>query len=245
MGALLKGRTALVTGASSGIGAAIAKEMTDQGATVLGVGRHSGLHSPMLHGDLFNIEELPKLLQDAENMVGEIDILVNCAGAAFGQQLVDLTWDLYDRTLRINLHAPIFLMSMLGKKMFDRGYGRILNITSIHGKLSEPLSTSYDASKGGLESATRTAAIELASGGVLVNALAPGFVATPMSIVDGVDELESEWFKTIYVENARLPLLRPAQPIEMAKHAAFLCSDQNTYLTGQVITVDGGLSARF
>lgn len=245
MGSLLRGRTALVTGAASGIGAAIAKEMSDQGATVLGIDRQDGLHSPILQADLSDTENLPNLLHEAESIVGEIDILVNCAGVSYGQELVDLTWETYDKTLRVNLHAPIFLMSLLGKKMFERGYGRILNITSIHAKLSEPLATSYDVSKGGLESATRTAALELASGGVLVNALAPGFVSTPMSLAHGSDELESEWFKTIYVKYARLPLLRPAQPVEIAKHVAFLCSDQNTYLTGQVITVDGGLSARF
>jgi NAD(P)-dependent dehydrogenase (short-subunit alcohol dehydrogenase family) len=245
MGPLLKGRTALVTGAASGIGAAIVKEMSEQGATVLGIDRQDGLHSPILLADLSDTENLPNLLHQAEVLVGGIDILVNCAGVAYGQELVDLTWEMYDKTLRVNLHAPVFLMSLLGKKMCEKGYGRILNITSVHGKLSEPSATAYDVSKGGLESATRTAALELASGGVLVNAVAPGFVTTPMSRADGEDELESEWFKTIYVKYARLPLLRPAHPMEIAKHVAFLCSDQNTYLTGQVITVDGGLSARF
>lgn len=245
MGSLLSGRTALVTGAASGIGAAIAKEMTEQGCKVIGVDRQEGSHVPLLKGDLSKTSELNDLVAKAQEIVGDIDILVNCAGVAFGEQLVDLTWDKYDFQLRVNLHAPVFLMSLLGKKMAERGYGRILNITSIHAKLSEPMATAYDVSKGGLESATRTAALELGPQGVLVNAIAPGFVSTPMSVVDGKDELESDWFKTVYVKHAKLPLLRAAKPIEIAKHVAFLCSDQNTYLTGQVITVDGGLSARF
>ena len=118
----------------------------------------------------------------------------------------ELTWTAYDRVLRVNLHAPVFLMSRAGGLMADQGYGRIVNITSIHGRLSEPLSTAYDVSKAGLEAATRTLAVELGAAGVLANAVAPGFVATAMSVVDGVNELESDWFRTIYVEHARLPL---------------------------------------
>ena len=91
--------------------------------------------------------------------------------------------------------------------MAERGYGRIVNVTSIHGKLSEPLSTAYDVSKGGLEAATRTFSLELGPRGVLVNAVAPGFVATAMSVVNGVNELDSEWFRSIYVDHGRLPLL--------------------------------------
>ena len=80
---------------------------------------------------------------------------------------------------------------------------------------------------------------------MLVNALAPGFVSTRMSIVDGRNELESEWFRSVYIENRKLPLRRPAQPEEIAAHAAWLCSEQNTYLTGQVVTVDGGVTITF
>jgi NAD(P)-dependent dehydrogenase (short-subunit alcohol dehydrogenase family) len=88
-------------------------------------------------------------------------------------------------------------------------------------------------------------ALELAENGVLVNAVAPGFVATRMSIVDGQDELESEWFKNIYIKNKRLPIARPAQPVEIAQGIAWLASKSNTYMTGQTVTIDGGLSARF
>src|SRR5439155_3027345 len=106
-------------------------------------------------------------------------------------------------------------------------------------------SLAYDTSKAGLEGATRTLAVELGPHGVLVNALAPGFVRTRMSIVNGEDELESEWFRSVYVEHRKLPLRRPAQPAEIAAHAAWLCSQENSYVTGQSLPVDGGLSVTF
>lgn len=136
-------------------------------------------------------------------------------------------------------------MKHVGKIMVSQSYGRIVNLTSIHGKLSEPTSTAYDVSKAGLEAATRTVALELAEHDVLVNAVAPGFVSTRMSIVNGQDELESEWFKDIYIKNKRLPIARAALPGEIAQVIAWLASRSNTYMTGQTLTVDGGLSARF
>jgi len=145
----------------------------------------------------------------------------------------------------VNLDAPVFLASRFGRGMAERGYGRILSITSIHGLRGEEQSLPYDVSKAGLEGATRTLAIELGPSGVLVNALAPGFVNTRMSVVDGRNELESEWFETIYREHRKLPLRRAAEPDEIAAHAAWLCSEENTYLTGQVVTVDGGVTITF
>ena len=129
--------------------------------------------------------------------------------------------------------------------MIDRGYGRIVNITSIHGRFGEELALSYDAAKGGLEQATRTLAIELSRHGVLVNAVAPGFVATRMSVVDGVNELDSEWFHDVYVRYGKLPMRRYAQPSEIASQVAWLASSENSYVTGQVLTVDGGVTVTF
>jgi NAD(P)-dependent dehydrogenase (short-subunit alcohol dehydrogenase family) len=245
MKAGLAGRRALVTGAASGIGAAIASEFQAQGATVLGLDLRDGGPVRILQADLANIHELDQIVDQVLADLGGADVLVNCAGTFEAQAATGLSWTVYDRTLRINLHAPVFLMSRLGRWMADNGYGRIVNITSIHGKLSEPLSTAYDVSKAGLEAAIRTFALELARSGVLVNAIAPGFVSTAMSIVGGVNELESDWFQSIYVGHGRLPLGRAAAPGEIATVATFLASEANSYLTGQTATVDGGLSARF
>jgi NAD(P)-dependent dehydrogenase (short-subunit alcohol dehydrogenase family) len=245
MSSLLTGRTALVTGAGGGIGGAIAAEFIAQGANVLGVDLVEAGPAPVLVADLADSTAVETVITEATARLGKVDILVSCAGVSYPESVQNLSRPTYDRTLQVNLHTPVFLMSRFGAAMAESGYGRILNITSIHGQLSEPLSLAYDVSKGGLEAATRTVAIELADSGVLANAIAPGFVNTAMSIVDGVNELDSEWFQSIYVEHGKVPIRRAAEPVEIAKHVAFLCSDANTYLTGQTITVDGGLSARF
>jgi NAD(P)-dependent dehydrogenase (short-subunit alcohol dehydrogenase family) len=241
----LSGRRALITGAAGGIGGAVAAEFQREGATVLGLDLAEGGPAPVLVTDLSDPTALDSIVAEATQRLGGVDILVNCAGISLPESVIDLSRPVYDRTLQVNLHAPVFLMSRFGAQMAAAGYGRILNITSIHGRLSEPLSLAYDISKAGLEAATRTVALELAESGVLVNAIAPGFVDTAMSIVDGVNELDSEWFQSIYVRHARLPLRRAAQPGEIAKQVVFLCSADNSYVTGQTLTVDGGLSARF
>jgi NAD(P)-dependent dehydrogenase (short-subunit alcohol dehydrogenase family) len=241
----LAGRRALVTGSAGGIGGAIAAELLTQGADVLGLDVHEGGPAPILVADLSDGESTERVVAEARSRLGEIDILVNCAGMSEPEAATQITSASYHRTLQVNLHAPVMLMSRLGESMVQAGYGRIVNITSIHGKLSEPLSLAYDTSKAGLEAATRTFALELAPHGVLVNAVAPGFVKTQMSIVEGENELESEWFQSIYVQHARLPLRRAAQPEEIAALVAWLVSERNSYLTGQTVTVDGGLSVRF
>ena len=129
--------------------------------------------------------------------------------------------------------------------MIERRYGRVVNITSVHGRFGEESALSYDVAKGGLEQATRTLAVELSRHGVLVNAVAPGFVSTRMSVVDGKDELESQQFKDVYVRYGKIPIRRSARPDETAEHVALLASERNTYMTGHVLTVDGGLTATF
>jgi NAD(P)-dependent dehydrogenase (short-subunit alcohol dehydrogenase family) len=129
--------------------------------------------------------------------------------------------------------------------MAKRGYGRIVNVTSINGAFGERGGLAYDAAKAGLDQATRTLAIEYGGRGVLCNAVAPGFVETRMSLVDGVLETETEEFAQVYVEGGRLPLGRAAQPEEIGGLVAWLCSSDNTYVTAQVIRIDGGLTATF
>ncbi len=239
---LLEGRHALVTGAANGIGKAVADRFRAEGARVSGVDVAPGVE---FQADLAETERLRGLVEEVEAAGGPIDVLVSVAGIYEPAPAVDTTLDSYRRVLAVNLDAPVVLAQLTGRGMAERGYGRILSITSIHGQFSEALGLSYDVSKAGLQGATRTLAIELGPQGVLVNAIAPGFVNTNMSIVDGQNELESEWFKTVYVEHGKLPLRRPAEPSEIAAHVAWLCSEQNTYLTGQVVTVDGGVTVTF
>jgi NAD(P)-dependent dehydrogenase (short-subunit alcohol dehydrogenase family) len=231
---LLEGRHALVTGAANGIGRAIVERFRAEGARVTGVDVEEGTD---IRFDLADTAGIDGLVAE----VGPVDVLCSVAGIFDGMWAVDLDFERYRRVLAVNLDAPIFLASRVGRGMAERGYGRILSITSIHGRRGAEQALAYDVSKAGLDGGTRTLAIELGPHGVLVNAIAPGFVRTRMS----GDELESEWFRTLYVEHPLLPLRRAAEPPEVAAHAAWLCSDQNTYVTGQVLAVDGGVTITF
>ncbi len=246
---LLDGRTALVTGAANGIGRAVAELLAAEGAQVVAVDVEEipdlGASVHGLRWDLSEIESLDGLISRAEAEVGPLGVLVNNAGIYEPTAAIDLTLDSYNRVLAVNLHAPVFLASRAARGMVERRYGRIVNVTSVHGRFGEELGLSYDVAKGGLEQATRTLAVELARHGVLVNAVAPGFVSTRMSIVDGKDELESDWFKDVYVKHGKIPIRRSAGPQEVAEHVAWLSSERNTYATGQVLTVDGGLTVTF
>jgi NAD(P)-dependent dehydrogenase (short-subunit alcohol dehydrogenase family) len=129
--------------------------------------------------------------------------------------------------------------------MAERGYGRVVNITSIHGRFAAEAAIAYAVAKGGLEQATRNLAVDLAPHGILVNAVAPGFISTRLSVVDGVHERDTDWFQAVYVEHGKLPLRRHAEPDEVAASVVWLASERNTYITGQVLGVDGGLSVTF
>jgi len=242
------GQVVIVTGGANGIGGATAELFTELGAQVIIFDREQPSSNSNITNiiiDLGNLDELQSAVASVVEKFGKIDALVNVAGVSIPNPILELENDKYFTTLDVNLHAPVFLMKHVAAIMVKQSYGRIVNLTSIHGKLSEPTSTAYDISKAGLEAATRTAALEFAEYGVLVNAVAPGFVATRMSIVNGQDELESDWFQDVYIKNKRLPIARPAFPVEIAQVITWLASHSNTYMTGQTLTVDGGLSARF
>jgi NAD(P)-dependent dehydrogenase (short-subunit alcohol dehydrogenase family) len=239
---LLEGRHALVTGAANGIGKAVAERFRVEGAVVSGIDVEEGVE---FRFDLSQTERLGELVASVEEANGPLDVLCSVAGVFDPAWATEMSLDSYRRVLAVNLDAPILLAGRCGAGMAERGYGRILSVTSIHARFGEEQSLAYDVSKAGLEGGTRTLAIELGPHGVLVNALAPGFVATRMSIVQGQNELESDWFRTVYQEHRKLPLRRAAEPSEVAAHAAWLCSSENTYVTGQSLPVDGGLSVTF
>lgn len=243
-----KGKHAIVTGGANGIGGATAQLLAELGAKVAVFDREPVEDTEKITSYIVDLSDL-KACEDAVKQVkkdfGSIEILVNVAGVSIPNFLSELDSDSYQKTLAVNLNAPVYLMKFVGNVMAEGGYGRIVSVTSVHSKQSEPASIAYDITKAGLEAATRTAALELAESGVLVNAIAPGFVMTRMSIVDGVDETETDWFKNIYLENKRLPLQRAAKPIEIARAILWLASETNTYVTGQTLIVDGGMSSRF
>ncbi len=243
-----EGLVAVVTGASRGIGAAIAARLARAGAQVAAVAEVSPHAAPGMVPftcELGDTGARDDLLPEVRRRLGDVDILVNNAAIAEATPVVGLPADVYDRVLAVNLHAPVALMAQAAERMAARGFGRIVNVTSIHGRYGEVGSLAYDVAKAGLEQATRTVAVELAPHGILANAIAPGFVNTAMSIVDDANELEGERFQTFYVGAGRLPLRRAAEPDEIARHVVWLAGPANTYLTGEVVTVDGGLTATF
>ncbi len=135
-------------------------------------------------------------------------------------------------------------MTRLAASLMADG-GRIIHVTSIHGDKAEKGASAYSMAKAAINQYCRGLALELAQRNILVNAIAPGFIDTPMSVVNGVNELESDWFRQNYVDGHHLPLRRAGQPEEIAGVAFFLAGPDASYLTGQVITVDGGLTITF
>jgi NAD(P)-dependent dehydrogenase (short-subunit alcohol dehydrogenase family) len=239
---------AVVTGAANGIGRAVALRLRDDGFLVAGadiepVGPAEGILPCAL--DVAELGEHERVLDRVEAELGPLFALVNVAGMFVPEKLEDLTLEAWRRQHAVMLEGPAWLARSAGLRMAARGSGRIVNVTSVHASNGETASLAYDSAKAGLEAATRNLAIELGPRGVLVNSVAPGFVRTRMSIVDGVDELGSEWFRQIYLDNGRLPLRRAAEPAEIAAAVSHLVSPDNTYLTGQRIVVDGGLLVTF
>jgi NAD(P)-dependent dehydrogenase (short-subunit alcohol dehydrogenase family) len=239
--------SAIVTGAANGIGRAIAERLAVDGFAVAGLDIEP-VTSPGVHGvhcDMADLAGLDSVVEAVERDLGPVEALANVAGIFVNEPLSDLTVEGYRRQLAVSLDGPVFLARAAGLRMAARGSGRIVNVTSIHAHHSEASALAYGAAKAGLEAATRVMAIELGPHGVLVNDVAPGFVRTRMSIVNGVDELDSEWFRDVYQKHGKLPLRRAAEPPEIAAAVSYLLSPANTYVTGTSVRVDGGLSATF
>jgi 3-oxoacyl-[acyl-carrier protein] reductase len=218
-------RTALVTGSARGIGAAITAVLREHGIDVLAPTRQDL--------DLADPRSIDAFLAAVANR--PIDILVNNAGINHLASVGDIATDLWAEMVAVNLTAPLRLAQAIGRQMAARRWGRIVNVSSIFSVVTKERRAAYSAVKAGLNGLTRTLAVELGPHGVLVNAIGPGYVETELTRRNNsAADLE---------RIARsIPLQRLAQPAEIARVVAFLCSEENTYLSGQLLLVDGGFT---
>ena len=218
--------TALVTGASRGIGAAIAQRLVADGYHVL---------APMRQE--MDLESNTSIDTYLSKIKDHIDILVNSAGINRISFMSDIKDRDIDDTLQINLIAPLRIIREVSPSMQKKGFGRIVNISSVWSIVSRAGRISYSMSKAALNGMTRSLAMELSSYNILVNSVAPGYVLTDLTRQNN-SEAELE------IIRKTIPLQRLAEPQEIANVVAFLCSEQNTYLTGQTLVVDGGFTCQ-
>jgi NAD(P)-dependent dehydrogenase (short-subunit alcohol dehydrogenase family) len=217
-------RTALITGASRGIGAAVKERLETDGITLIMPGRKEL--------DLLSNASIEAYLATLDR---PIDILINNAGINFLAGIEDISSDKLEAMLQVNLVAPIRLTQGIISRMKANKYGRVVNISSIFGIVSRERRLMYTATKSGLIGITKTLAIELAPFNILVNAVAPGYVMTELTKQNNTEQELEKISKTI-------PMGRLAQPSEIAEVVEFLCSEKNSYITGQTIIVDGGFT---
>jgi len=252
----LEGRSAIITGGARGIGAAIAEVLAARGCGTIIVdidGDEAVATAARLAAQGLGVTARacdvtdPAQVADLAGATPGVDILVNNAAILDATPIDQLTRARFDQVQQINQNAALWVTRAMLPQLRASGRGRVLNIASIMGLRGSADSLPYSTAKGGLVNMTRALAVDLAPDGILVNCICPGFVDTRMAILpDGSGhEHETAWFREIYLKHGRIPLRRPAQPEEIARAAAFFCGDDCLYVTGQVLAVDGGLSATF
>ena len=242
----LDGRRALITGSTRGLGLAIARAMAEQGAAVI-INSRNGNECEAAVADLrgaghdttalpFDASVGPARRASIET-ADPVDILVNNAGIIHRAPLADFPEDKWRDVLDVNLTAPFLLAQLLAPGMVERGWGRIINISSIMGQIGRATIPAYVSSKHGLIGLTKTLAVELGPHGVTVNAINPGYFATEFNAPLIADPDFNSMVKT------RTPLGRWGDPAELAGAAVFLASDAGGYVNGAALTVDGGMTA--
>ena len=240
----------LISGAANGIGRATARLLAGAGWAVLAMDRDArGLSTlreecgPLIEPYQFDLAELHDTTE--LQFQGPLNAVVHCAAIFQAVDFLTTPFIEWRKVFTLDFDAVCILNKCMVPSIIAAGGGAIVHVTSIHAWLSDARSSHYDAAKAALGGLTRSLAIDLAPQNIRVNAVAPGFIRTQMSIVNGVDELEGDLFKEQYVGRRRIPLARAAQPEEVAGPIAFLLSDAASYITGATLVVDGGLSATF
>lgn len=240
----LSGKTALVTGATSGIGEAIARAFHTQGARVAGVGRRDhrlqDIERDLGKGffpfccDLSNRDEVMSLVERVQEPLGDISILVNSAGLTRDNLLMRQSLDVWEEVMAVNLTSAMILSQKVLRGMMKRRWGRIINITSVVAATGNPGQTNYAASKSALTGLTKSLAMEVASRNITVNAVAPGMIDTAMTekLTDSQREAMCQ----------QIPLGRPGAPQEIAAAVVFLASDEASYMTGASLHINGGMA---
>ena len=240
----LSGKTALVTGATSGIGEAIARAFHRQGARVAGVGRRDHLLQDIQRDlgegfspfccDLSNRDEVMSLVERVQEPLGDISILVNSAGLTRDNLLMRQSLDVWEEVMAVNLTSAMILSQKVLRGMIKRRWGRIINITSVVAATGNPGQTNYAASKSALTGLTKSLAMEVASRNITVNAVAPGMIDTAMT--EKLTDSQQDAMRQ------QIPLGRPGTPQEIAAAVVFLASDEASYMTGASLHINGGMA---
>jgi NAD(P)-dependent dehydrogenase (short-subunit alcohol dehydrogenase family) len=243
-------KIAIVTGGGSGIGLAIATRFVEAGITTIILGRRKELLQEAqanlgdlckpIPADLTDLIALPTLISGIADEYGTIDILVNNAGINMKKEFTEVTDDEFQRILLTNVTAVFAISREVSKVMIAKGGGRIINISSMASQYGLPKVIAYTASKGAIEAMTRAMAVDLSPLGILVNCIAPGFIATDMSAKALNNDPERKQ-KVL----SRTPIGFLGAPADIAETALFLASDASKYITGVVLPVDGGNSIGF
>jgi 3-oxoacyl-[acyl-carrier protein] reductase len=241
----------LVAGASSGIGAATAQRFAREGWDVclsarrekemlaIKKGLAPGDHL-VVAGDASDVRVGQELAETINRQWGRLDAMVDSIGVWLTAHAIKSSMEEWRKPFDLMVNSAINLARAAVPLMKEGG--RLIYVTSVHGRCGDREVSAYSMAKAAINQYCRALAVDLASQDILVNAIAPGFVETPMSIVDGASELETDWFREYYVEGHFLPLKRAGQPEEIAGVAYFLAGPDASYMTGQVLTVDGGLT---